>query len=299
MPFRPLYLAGQTASGKSAVALELARRYGPAEIFNADAFQAYRGMEILTAAPVEADLRAVPHHGYGTIDPGEECDAASFAERTRPLIEEISARALPLVVGGSGLYLKALTHGLAPTPPGDPGLRRELDALSLDELMERYRRLDPEGAAATDPRNRRYVTRNLEICLLAGQPASGIKHRWQREAPDIRGIFLKRGREDLTDRIEHRARAMMEGGAIEEVTALGEISTTAEKAIGLREIRRHLAGELAREECLEQIQRQTRKYAKRQESWFRREPAFVEIPVSKDDSAATIADRIEQIHPLP
>ncbi len=162
----PVYLAGPTGSGKTAIALALAKELGPTEIINADAFQIYRGMEILSAAPTDEEMSEVPHHLFGILDPSSPCDAAQFAALAKETIEEVRARATPLVVGGSGVYLKSITHGLADTPKANPELRAQLDTLPLDELVSRYEKLDPKGALETHLRNRRYVTRNLEICLL-------------------------------------------------------------------------------------------------------------------------------------
>lgn len=288
----PFYLAGQTASGKTAVALELAKRYGPVEIVNADAFQVYRGIEILTAAPSDAELAVCPHHLFGILDPSEDCDAATFAKRAKGLIAEVATRSLPIVVSGSGLYLKAITHGLAPTPKADPELRAELDALPLDELVSRYRSLDPVGAEATNLKNRRYVTRNLEISFLAGRPASEIKNEWSENEPDIHAVYLDRSRDDIYNRINQRTEIMFENGVVEQVSALGELSPTAEKTIGLREIRELIAGRIDRESCISAIQQITRRYAKRQEMWFRRETTFTRIPVSPDEDAPVIVDAI-------
>lgn len=291
-PFPPLFLAGQTGSGKTAIALELARQLAPVEIINADAFQVYRGLEILSAAPSAVERACCPHHLFGTLSLTTECDAVSFARLAKEKIAEVSPRALPLVVGGSGLYLKAITHGLAPTPKGDPGLREELAALSLDLLVARYRSLDPDGAERTNLLNRRYVTRNLEICLLTGKPASQLKSEWAENAPIIRAVYLARDREVTYARINERTRTMFEDGVLDEVAALAELSSTAEKAIGLREIRRHLAGETDLVTCLETIQQMTRHYAKRQASWFRRETAFYPLEVPKDEPPSVTAARI-------
>lgn len=291
-PFPPLYLAGQTGSGKTAIALELVRQLAPVEIINADAFQIYRGLEILSAAPSPKEQSHCPHHLFGELPATAECDAASFARIAKAKIAEISARAIPLVVGGSGLYLKAITHGLAPTPRGNAALRSELEAFTLEDLVERYRTLDPEGAAKTNLLNRRYVTRNLEICLLTGRPASQLKSEWAENEPEIRAVYLHREREETYARINRRTLTMFENGVIAEVATLGELSTTAERAIGLREIRAHLAGELDLPTCIATIQQMTRHYAKRQASWFKRESAFHRLEMSPGEAPATTAARI-------
>jgi tRNA dimethylallyltransferase len=296
----PLYLAGPTGCGKTAVALALAGRLAPVEIVNADAFQAYRGLAILSAAPTPEDRSLCPHHLFGEIDPTVENDAASFAALARARIAEIGARgALPLVVGGSGLYLKAITHGLAPTPKGDPVLRAELDGLPLEALVARYRELDPDGAAETNLRNRRYVSRNLEITLLAGRPASELKREWAVPSPVLRAVCLRRERPDLASRIAARAEAMFEAGVVAEVAALPSLSATAAKAIGLAEIQALLRGELDERECRERIAQATRRYAKRQETWFRREAAFVMLDLAPDEGPEATAGRIAGSFALP
>lgn len=295
-PFPPLYLAGQTGSGKTAIALELVRQLAPVEIINADAFQIYRGLEILSAAPSAEERSRCPHHLFGELPATDECDAASFARLAKAKIAEVSTRAIPLVVGGSGLYLKAITHGLAPTPKGDAELRSELETFTLEDLVERYEALDPEGAAKTNLLNRRYVTRNLEICLLTGRPASQLKSEWAENEPEIRAVFLHREREETYARINRRTLTMFENGVIAEVAALRELSTTAERAIGLREIRAHLAGELDLPTCIATIQQMTRHYAKRQASWFKRESAFHRLEMAPGEAPATTATRIAAVY---
>lgn len=288
----PLYLAGQTGCGKTAVALEIAKQLGAVEIINADAYQVYCGMDTLSAAPTPEELALCPHHLFGILDPGQECDAASFAKLARTAIEEVSTRAIPLVVGGSGLYLKAITHGLAPTPKADPQLRETLDQRSFDSLIEEYTKLDPDGAAKTNLKNRRYVTRNLEICILSGGPASELKQEWENNAPDIDAVYLFRDREVIYDRINQRTLTMIENGVLEEVGALPTLSKTAAKAIGVREIQSHLAGELTLEAMTEQIQQITRRYAKRQGSWFKRETVFRRIEICSADSPSETAQQV-------
>ncbi|MEM9016816.1 MAG: tRNA (adenosine(37)-N6)-dimethylallyltransferase MiaA [Verrucomicrobiota bacterium] len=291
-PFVPCYLAGQTGSGKTEVALAIAERLSPVEIVNADAFQIYRRLDVLSAAPTPLERAVVPHHLFGNLEVSEECDAAAFSKLAHSTIEGIAPRATPLIVGGSGLYLKAITHGLAPTPKGDPELREQLDQWSFDVLVNRYREVDPIGAEQTNLKNRRYVTRNLEICLLTGKPASELKSQWERNQPDICAFYLSRSREDIYERINRRTRAMFEAGVVEEVAGLSVISGTAAKAIGLAEIRALLRGEMSEGNCIEEIQKATRRYAKRQETWFRRESEFVPVPVAPDESADTVAEKI-------
>jgi len=288
----PLYLAGQTGCGKTAVAMELANQLGIAEIINADAYQVYRGIEILSAAPSPEEQAKCPHHLFGVLAPDEECDAASFARLARTAIDEVSSRAIPILVGGSGLYLKAITHGLAPTPKADPELRELLDQRTLKSLIEEYADLDPDGAAQTNLKNRRYVTRNLEICLLSGRPASELKQEWKDDAPQLDAVYLFREREEIYDRINRRTHAMVEAGVVAEIAAQTNLSQTAAKAIGVREIQAHLAGDLSREEMIEQIQQTTRRYAKRQASWFKREAVFRRIEITQTASPAETAARI-------
>jgi len=270
-----MFVCGPTASGKSALALEMAHQLG-GEIVNADAFQLYRGLDVLTAAPPEHERAIVPHHLYGVLDPSEKTDAGSYMRMARPMIEEIQSRGkTPIVTGGSGLYLKFLTHGPAPLPTGDAKLRADLDARPLDDLVAQLRALDPVEAARTALQNRRFVSRALEICLLTGQKASELRDQWESQTREIsaslRGIVIRRTRPDLHARIAARTRAMLDGGAIEEVAALTKVSTNCEKAIGFREIRALIAGEIDRATCGELINAATRQYAKRQETWFRRE----------------------------
>ena len=271
----PVFVCGPTASGKTTLALELARRLD-GEIVNGDAFQLYRGLEVLTAAPSAEERRAAPHHLFGVLDPSERCDAMRYRSLAREAIEEIQRRGkTAIVVGGSGLYLKFLTHGPSPLPAGDPTLRAELDASPLDDLVARLRALDLVEAGRTNLLNRRYVTRALEICLLTGRPCSSLRDQWRAATAEVearlRGLVIVRERSDLHQRIARRSAAMLENGAVDEVAALTRVSSTLEKAIGFREIRDHLAGTTDRATCLERIAAATRQYAKRQETWFRRE----------------------------
>jgi tRNA dimethylallyltransferase len=278
----PFYICGPTASGKSSLALRMAAELD-GEIVNADAFQLYRGLEIVSAAPSVEERGAVPHHLYGVLEPTDSADAQLYVKLAKPVIAEIQSRGkTPIITGGSGLYLKFLTHGAAPLPTGDAALREQMDARPLEDLVAELESLDPVEASRTALQNRRFVSRALEICILSGQKASDLRDGWERQTAEIssklKGLVIQRTRPDLHARIAKRTRMMLDGGAEEEVAALAEISNNFEKAIGFREIRSLRAGEIDRATCEELINAATRQYAKRQETWFRREKWLEQSP---------------------
>src|SRR3989440_1912189 len=171
---RAFFIVGPTATGKSEIAADVAREVG-AEIVSADAFQIYRGLDLLTAKPEAPTLAKASHHLIGMVPLTEEMNAEKYRRAATVAIEEINSRGkLAIVVGGSGLYIKALTHGLAPLPESDPKLREKLNALNLDELRARLAELDPEAARKIYTKNRRRLVRALEICLLTRDPASAV-----------------------------------------------------------------------------------------------------------------------------
>lgn len=262
-------IVGPTAVGKSGLALELAETIG-GEIVNADAFQLYRGLDLLTAKP-GPELRArVRHHLLGSVALSENLSAARFRQLALPVLGEIAARNKhAIVVSGSGLYLRALSEGFDFDVPPNAKLRDELANLSTEKLAARLRKADARVAAETDPGNPRRIMRALEI-LAAGK--SG-ERRPPRQT-EMRGVFLTREREDLYARINSRVEEMFRHGVEAEVHALTETGPTAEKALGLREIRELLAGRLPRHECIAKIQQATRQYAKRQLTWFRHQTSF-------------------------
>ena len=274
----PLYICGPTASGKSGLALSLAEKLD-GEIVNADAFQLYRGLETIAASPSIEEQEQAPHHLYSVLDTSETLDANRFRKLALPVIEEIQSRGkTPLIVGGSGLYLKFLTHGPSPVPSGDEAIRAELDALTMEELTARLEKLDPAEAASINLKNRRYLTRSLELCLLTGQPVSQLRSDWEQpDPPELRGLYLDWPRDELADRIAQRTEIMLQNGALQEVAHLDPAATTAAKAIGVPEIQAHLAGQMTLAETSERITISTRQYAKRQRTWFRKEAWLTHI----------------------
>ena len=273
------FIVGPTATGKSELAADVAQEIG-AEIINADAFQIYRGLDLLTAKPDAATLAKAPHHLSGTLPLHEEMNAEKFRRAASRVIDEIHSRDKPaLVVGGSGLYIKTLTHGLAALPEPDPNLRVQLNEMSLNELRRRLLDLDPETAHKIDMQNRRRLVRAVETCLLSGKPVSEQRIQWRSTIPAT-GVFVFRDRDELYARINNRVEAMFENGVIEEARAAGAMSSTASKMIGLHEIRELLGGQISILQCIAAIQKGTRRYAKRQLTWFRRQSNFEALNLS-------------------
>jgi len=269
----PIIVAGPTGVGKTAFAVELANRLD-GEILGADAYQVYRGMEILTGQPTREILSAVPHHLIGFLPPVEAFEAAHFATLAREKISEVLSRGkLPIITGGSGLYIKALTHGLVDVPPANPTLRSELVRLSPRQLQERLAKVDP--AAQVDFRNPRRVLRALEISILTGRPASELRRAWEvKTAPGFRGLLLVRERAELHARIAENVQGMFEREVVAEVGRIHAIGPTAAMAIGLREIQALRRGEITGTECIDAVTVSTRQYAKRQLTWFRNQFNF-------------------------
>ena len=296
------FIVGPTASGKSELAAEVSARCD-AEIVGADAFQIYRGLPLLTAQPNEETLRLAPHHLIGAVPLTEEMNAARFRVLALSKIEEINRRGrLALVVGGSGLYLKALTHGLAPLPQVDSELRAELNALSLEELNKRLLAVDPPGSQTIDRKNKRRLVRALEISAQTKRPASELRSEWQQSAPEVRGICVFRERAELFSRIDRRVETMFREGVTDEIARLTETGSTAARTLGLDQIRLLLAEKISSDECVAAIQQATRHYAKRQLTWFRRQTTFEPLNLSllKDHTAAVdwILQKVALLRPL-
>ncbi|WP_395737665.1 tRNA (adenosine(37)-N6)-dimethylallyltransferase MiaA [Prosthecobacter sp.] len=297
LPASTFFITGPTASGKSALAIALAEHVG-GEIVNADAFQLYAGMDILTAKPQPADMARVPHHLYGVLPLSEACDAARYHALALPVIEEIaSRRRVPIVVGGSGLYVKALTHGLSPLPAASPQIRERFKHLSPGEKIVWLLQRDPEAATTVNLRNPRYVERALEICLLTGRPQSGLRRSFEQAEPQVNGVILEWDRAKLYDRINRRTQTMFDAGLIEEVAALQHLSPTAEKAIGVREVRACLDGQVSLPDTIAAIQQATRHYAKRQITWFRRERCFQTICLDSVPAAEYALPHLFELFP--
>lgn len=270
-------IGGPTASGKSALALRLARELGGI-VINADAMQVYREMRVLSARPDAADEAAAPHRLYGVLPASRRGSVGWWREAALAEIEAARAAGrVPIVVGGSGLYLKLLQEGIAPVPPVPEALRLDLRAFRQAEgdatLHARLAALDPEGAARLPAADWRRVLRALEVVLATGRSLASF----QAEAPSppvaCRLVLLLPPRATLVAAIDRRCAAMLAAGAIEEaravIAAAPDPDLPARRAVGVGEIGRHLAGEIGLDEALELFRRATRQYAKRQVTWFR------------------------------
>lgn len=295
-------IAGPTASGKSGLAVKLAQHIGGA-IVNADAAQVYRDLRVLSARPSEEEEAAVPHRLFGYIDGGDACSAARWAHDAKAAIAEIGAAGgLPILVGGTGLYHRTLLEGIAPIPEIDPAIRAEVRALPVAAAYEALQRIDPDAAARLAPGDTARIARALEVVRATGRPI-GV---WRREKSggiagdiDLAPLILLPGRDWLYDRCDRRFAEMLESGAVEEVEALLARELDPDlpvmRAIGVREIAGWLAGEYGREEAIARGRLATRQYAKRQYTWFRRQPpeAWPRIDETGYDAAlAAIAERL-------
>ena len=278
------FIVGPTAVGKTSLAIELAKQFD-AEIVNADAFQIYRGLDILTAKPNSIAQRQVRHHLLGQVSLAETMSAVRFGELAGSVLADIRSRGKnAIIAGGSGLYVKAITHGFGEVPPPDLKLREELSSLSISELSRRLKELNQDVAARTDLKNPRRVIRAIEIASVATANSGGSEGNAAATAAitegngsmisEPAGVLLLRDRNDLYQRINERVNAMFQEGVEDEVRALHNIGPTAANALGLKEIHALLGGQISRAECIVKIQQATRRYARRQLTWFRHQTTF-------------------------
>ncbi len=297
----PFFIVGPTAVGKSRLAVEVAARFD-AEILGADAFQIYAGFGLLTAKPSLAQQRGVPHHLIGAVAPTQTYNVARYLEDAQVVLALVAQRGNPaIVVGGTGLYVKALTHGLSSLPEADPGLRAKLDALDTPALLARLHGLDPAAANTVDVHNRRRLIRAIEVCLLTGRPFSSHQSLWSQVSsePATNGVFLTRSKADLDERIERRVTTMFAQGVVEEVKSAHDhsLSPTASRMIGYEAIRKYLSGQQSLRQCQDSIRLATRQYAKRQVTWFQREKCFEKIDLTcladESDQVAAVSSRFE------
>jgi tRNA dimethylallyltransferase len=284
-------LLGPTGTGKSSLALELAQRF-KGEIISADSVQVYRGLDIGTAKLSPADRRLIPHHLIDILDPDQGYSAALFREEADEIILDLHRRKNPIfVVGGTGLYLKALTRGLFRGPAGDSKLRLALHKkaeLGGNEVLYReLQRLDPEAASRIHPHDKFRITRALEVYSLGKKPISLFQkeHGFAETHYEVLKIGLQCERDELYRRIESRVDQMIEMGWVDEVQTLLSRGYTpglkSMRSLGYKNIVSYLSGVLNLEQAIFLTKRDTRRYAKRQITWFKADPEIIWFPANQ------------------
>ncbi|MBB5133114.1 tRNA dimethylallyltransferase [Thermocatellispora tengchongensis] len=291
-------MVGPTAAGKSDLAVELALRLG-GEVVNADSMQFYRGMDIGTAKLSPAEMRGVPHHLLDIWDVTRPASVAEFQRLARPILDRLLGEGVvPILAGGSGLYVRAVLDDLE-FPGTDPEIRARLEA-ELERsgpapLYEQLRGLDPTAAAAILPSNGRRIVRALEVIELSGRPFSATMPSYDAVYDSVQ-IGLDVPRPVLDERIALRVHRMWESGLVEEVRALAARGLaegrTASRALGYAQVLRFLSGEWTEEQAMEETIRATRRFARRQESWFRRDPRVTWLPYDAPDLVELAVDRV-------
>lgn len=278
-------ITGPTASGKSALAVDLALRFG-GEIINADSMQVYRGMDVGTAKPSMAERKGIPHHLMDVVNPDEEFNASLYRSLAVPLIENIEKRKrICFIAGGTGLYIKTLLGGLLECPPADLNLRRglgrEYETQGALSLHNRLKEMDPESGSQIHPNDKIRLIRALELMKLTKRPFSSLvrEHAFRERAFQSLKICLFLERELLYEKINRRSLSMMESGLVDEVRTLLNKGYTRDlkpmKSLGYRHVTEFIRGKSNREETVRRMQTDTRRYAKRQLTWFRADPEMI------------------------
>ena len=292
-----VYLTGATASGKSALALRLAKRLG-GEIISVDSMQVYVGLDIGTAKPSLEEQAEVPHHLIDVAKLDEAFDAAQFvhlAKRAEAIVRKRGNR--PIFCGGSGLYFRALMEGLGESPPSDNALSETLAAISLEALIDELKSKDPQAAAQVDLQNPRRVVRAVEVIRLTGRPYSEQRIGWNENGQAPENLFcVQREVETLNQRIHARVDVMFEHGLVEETKRLAKRglreNRNARQALGYRQVLELLEGSLCLEDTIELVKTKTRQFAKRQRSWFRNQMTCETVEWAADEPVDACCDRL-------
>ncbi|MFP4472944.1 MAG: tRNA (adenosine(37)-N6)-dimethylallyltransferase MiaA [Candidatus Omnitrophota bacterium] len=295
-----VFIVGPTAVGKTAVAVEAASRLS-GEIISCDAMQVYEGLPIATNKPSAREREAVPHHMIGIIPLDELFNVGRFVECAQEVLEGVMTRErMPVIAGGSGLYARGLLDGIFNCPDPEPALRRDLEqraaAGNTAELHQELKALDALSAKAISPQNTRRVIRALEVCKMTGRRFSDVRRERSglRDEYRVKVFGLRMPRQQLYNRIDRRVEAMLEQGLVDEVRSLEgvNLSRTAAAIIGVAEMRRYLSGKWSLDEAAAEMKKRTRHLAKRQMTWFRREPGLQWIELSDEEPHGVTAQKM-------
>lgn len=294
-PVKPpvFVVLGPTASGKSLLAIEVARRCG-GEIISVDALKVYRGLDIGTAKPTAAQRAEIPHHGLDLVEPGEPYSVAQFLDWARPVLDDVIARGkLPVLDVTAPLYLKALMYGISRGPRPDEGLRRKLEATPLEDLYPRLQQLDPSRAAELHPNDRKRIIRALEFVLLDQKPMSEGAG-WDAPRTDYRWVLtgIRWTREALYRRVLERVDAMLAAGWLDEVRRVARspgFSRTAAEAHGYKRLLAHLRGELTLDQAVEQTRKDVKTFARKSMTFFKRFERVQWLDVSSEEELGRAA----------
>ena len=298
-------VVGPTASGKTSLAVEIAKAVG-GEIISADSMQIYKGMFIATAQPSEEEKQGIPHHLISIIDPSETYSVAQFVSDAKKCIDDIVSRGnVPVIAGGTGLYIDSLLYGIDFGFVPDNSemrdkLKDRLEKEGADKLLDELRQIDPETAQTLHVNNAGRILRALEVYYLTGETISEQKRKSREKGSDYDSLYVYieyADRQKLYDRIEKRVDIMVDMGLLEEAEefiSLGE-ETTAKQAIGYKELKPYFRSECSLDEALDNLKKETRHYAKRQMTWFRRnENKFTVQPDADNDFVSTAIGKVKE-----
>ncbi len=299
-----LAIVGATASGKTALGVELAKKFD-GEVISADSMQIYQGLDITTAKPTQEEMQNIKHHLIGFQPRTENFSVADYVNLANEKIQEVVSRGkLPILVGGTGLYIDSVLKGMQFSPEGDSQIRQKLiqrvEAEGIENLYQELQALDLEASQKIHPNNHVRVIRALEICLATGKSFTEYKAKNNsHESPyDVFWLGLDyANRQDLYDKINQRVYQMLEQGMLEEVQQAYQQGTvgTASMAIGYKELILYLEKKASLQECIALIQQETRRYAKRQLTWFRRNAQIQWLILSKNDELQKISEKAQKM----
>ena len=296
MATKVIFIVGPTATGKTSLAIKLAKEVR-GEIISADSMQGYRGMDILSQKPTAQERKRARHHLISVLSPDEEYSAAQFSKMARKIIKSIiSKKKIPIVTGGSGLYIRALADGIFPSKGKDENLRTRLARLASEKgapfLHKRLKKIDPVSAARTHPNDLKKIIRALEIYKVEKKTKTALERKTEglKDEYDLCVFGLTMKRENLYDKINKRVDIMFKKGIVREVRRLlrRTLSLTSARALGIKEIRGYLDGQYSIDRAKDMLKRDTRRFAKRQLTWFRADKRIRWIDLDKTGEKETI-----------